>query len=150
MIRLALPSRMVEEGGPRISMPRDGNVWNRNRRRRGGSRGRLSAVWPTHPEAGHHILEPSGPHCYRGSGECWECLASGQGIARMASQSKYLTLRSVDAAGVVRISHNGNQAARWIQETAAHYAGLGLGNVVAFYAPGPWCWAAVSWLATGV
>ncbi len=88
-----------------------------------------------HPEAGHQVLDPSGPLCYCGSRGCWEQLAAGPAIARMATASRDPALRSVDAAEVVRLSRTGNREARRIVRSAAHLAALGLVNVVAFYAP---------------
>lgn len=35
----------------------------------------------SHPELGHHVIDPNGPRCSCGSRGCWESLASGPALA---------------------------------------------------------------------
>jgi len=35
----------------------------------------------SHPEIGHHVIDPTGPVCYCGAHGCWQSLASGQAMA---------------------------------------------------------------------
>jgi glucokinase len=41
----------------------------------------------SHPEFGHHVVDPSGPICYCGSRGCVESLASAPAIARAAIEA---------------------------------------------------------------
>jgi glucokinase len=41
----------------------------------------------SHPDGGHQVIDPSGPPCYCGAHGCWESLASGSAIARMAREA---------------------------------------------------------------
>ena len=36
----------------------------------------------SHPEIGHHVIDPTGPKCFCGARGCWESLASGPALAR--------------------------------------------------------------------
>jgi glucokinase len=88
-----------------------------------------------HPEAGHLLIDPSGPRCYCGTQGCWEQLAAGPALVRMARASSDPDLRAADAAEIGRLDRAGHVGARRIVATAARYAALGLVNVVACYAP---------------
>jgi len=35
-----------------------------------------------HPEIGHHVIDPSGPHCFYGAQGCWEVLAAGPAMVK--------------------------------------------------------------------
>ena len=40
-----------------------------------------------HGEAGHQVLDPNGPTCYCGARGCWEQLAAGPALPRLAAQA---------------------------------------------------------------
>jgi glucokinase len=88
-----------------------------------------------HPEAGHQIVDPSGPRCYCGAQGCWEQLAGGPALVRMAQESGDPDLCAADAAGIARLDRAGHPEARRIVSAAARCAALGLVNVVACFAP---------------
>ena len=88
-----------------------------------------------HPEAGHQVVDPEGPRCYCGSRGCWEQLASGSALSAMAASSEDAGVRAAGAQGLSALVQSGNAEASRILDRAAHYAALGLVNVVAFYAP---------------
>jgi glucokinase len=81
-----------------------------------------------HPEAGHHVIDPSGPECYCGARGCWESLASGSAIGRAMGEGW-------TAAGVAEAARRGDARAGAVMERAADAIGLGLVNVIAFHAP---------------
>jgi glucokinase len=88
-----------------------------------------------HPEAGHLLVDPSGPRCYCGTQGCWEQLAAGPALVQMAVASTDPELRASDAAEIGRLDRVGHAGARRIVGTAARNAALGLVNVIACYAP---------------
>jgi glucokinase len=88
-----------------------------------------------HPEAGHLLVDPSGPRCYCGTQGCWEQLAAGPALVRMAVASTDSDLRAADAAEIGRLDRAGHAGAQRIVATAARHAALGLVNIIACYAP---------------
>lgn len=91
-----------------------------------------------HPELGHQIVDPAGPRCYCGTAGCWEQLVSGPAIARARAWLR----PDPDGEGEPDRAAELFAAARLGDPDAAHlvgrigrYLGLGLVNVVAFYAP---------------
>ena len=88
-----------------------------------------------HPEAGHLLVDPSGPRCYCGTQGCWEQLAAGPALVRMAVASMDPDLRAADAAEIGRLDRAGHAGAQRIVATAARHAALGLVDVIACYAP---------------
>jgi glucokinase len=73
-----------------------------------------------HGEAGHQLLDPSGPQCYCGARGCWEVLASGSALSRRLA-GRTVTPSNPETIEVL------NDIARWV--------GLGLVNVCALFAP---------------
>ncbi|MGC8635157.1 MAG: ROK family protein [Candidatus Limnocylindrales bacterium] len=88
-----------------------------------------------HPEAGHQIVDPSGPRCYCGAQGCWEQLAAGPALRRLAGASADPALRAADASDIARLDRAGHSEAQQIVASASRYAAMGLVNVVASYAP---------------
>ncbi len=93
------------------------------------------AAGEAHPAAGHFLVDPSGPRCYCGTQGCWEPLAAGPALERLAQASGDPDLAGATAADVARLDHAGHPGARRIVAAASRHAALGLVNVVAAYAP---------------
>jgi glucokinase len=92
-----------------------------------------------HPELGHQVVDPSGPACYCGASGCWEQFAAGPAIGRAWADARRAR---GDLAGERGGSENlfaagraGDADAQAIIAGVGRYLGLGLINVVAFYAP---------------
>ena len=99
-----------------------------------------------HPEAGHHIIDPSGPLCYCGARGCWESLASGDALTEYARQIasqdaeflRELNLSSpeiVTGASVAKAAEKGSPKALEIMQREAKYLALGLLNLISAYVP---------------
>lgn len=92
----------------------------------------------SHPEIGHHLIDPSGPSCYCGFSGCWESLATGPAMESwMAEQVPvdYPHLKDLTAKKICELSRSGDRWARQAVERAARYLGLGLANLVTLYVP---------------
>jgi glucokinase len=80
-----------------------------------------------HPEFGHHVIDPSGPLCSCGAHGCWEILASGPAMAKVANCSTALeTCQEAD---------RGNPEALAAIEREGYYLGLGFANLVNIFVP---------------
>ncbi len=84
----------------------------------------------SHPELGHHTIDPAGPLCYCGARGCWESLASGPAISRMFSDG------SVSAEEIFVLARGGSAGAKRAVERAAYYLGLGVANLMTIFCPG--------------
>ena len=81
----------------------------------------------SHPEIGHHVIDPSGPLCFCGAHGCWESLASGPALAARAGLSS--------ALAVCQAAERGEASARQAVAQEARYLGLGFANLVTFFTP---------------
>jgi glucokinase len=81
----------------------------------------------SHPEIGHHVIDPSGPQCFCGARGCWESLASGPALARRAGMSS--------AHAVCQAARQGEADALAAVEQEGFYLGLGLANLVTLFVP---------------
>lgn len=107
----------------------------------------LRGLGDAHPDAGHQVIDPSGPPCYCGARGCWESLASGPAIARMGREAAGLhpgsrlaalvsgDLNVIQAETIVQAAGQGDPLAQEVVAKAAHYLALGLVNVVVFFIP---------------
>ena len=92
----------------------------------------------SHPEVGHHLIDPSGPSCYCGFSGCWESLATGPAMEGwMAEQvpADYPHLSDLTAKKICELSKTGDRWAKQAVERTARYLGLGLANLVTLYVP---------------
>lgn len=87
----------------------------------------------SHPEVGHHILEPAGPMCTCGARGCWEALASGPAIEEYFC--KLTGGVRLDAKQIFERARVGDDAARNTVQREARYLGLGLANLVSMLIP---------------
>ncbi len=81
----------------------------------------------SHPEIGHHVIDPSGPLCFCGAHGCWESLASGPALAARG--------RRPGAREVCLAAEEGDAFARDAVEEEAFYLGLGFANLVGLFVP---------------
>lgn len=93
-------------------------------------------------EAGHMVVDPSGPPCPCGRWGCWERFASGSGLARLARDAaaggrleRARLLAGGDAA-MVRAEHvsqaaaEGDAQALAVMDAFGRWVALGIGNLV--------------------
>jgi glucokinase len=92
----------------------------------------------SHPEIGHHLIDPSGPSCYCGFSGCWESLATGPAMESwMASiiPADYPHRETLTAKKICDQARAGDGFALRAVEREARYLGLGLANLVTLYVP---------------
>ena len=100
-----------------------------------------------HPEGGHSIVDPNAPLCYCGAYGCWESLASGTAISEFARQAaaqypnSYMhtlaggQINKIDSSITVEAARKNDPAAVQVIQQAARYMGIGMVNVINFFAP---------------
>lgn len=92
----------------------------------------------SHPEIGHHVVDPSGPRCDCGFHGCWESLAAGPamvGWMEKEAPPDYPHRRGLTAKKVCELAVAGDLLAKRAVEREAYYLGLGLANLVTMFAP---------------
>jgi|SRR5215467_411520 len=92
----------------------------------------------SHPEFGHHIVDPSGPLCLCGFHGCWESLAGGPAMAawtRSVAPADYPYLNELTAKRICELAMQGEKLAVQAAEREAYYLGLGLANLVTLFVP---------------
>lgn len=101
--------------------------------------GRLyRGVDDSHPEIGHHLIDPSGPLCLCGFRGCWESLAAGPAMVTwLESQAPpdYPHRANLTAKRICELARQGDGLARQAVERETRYLGLGLANLVTLFAP---------------
>ncbi len=88
----------------------------------------------THPEIGHHFIDPGGPACFCGGRGCWESLASGPAMERWA-QENYPQGRRRSAQDLCKAAREGDPGALAAVERTGRYLGIGFANLVTLYTP---------------
>jgi glucokinase len=112
------------------------------------SHGKLyRGVDASHPEIGHHIVDPSGPLCSCGFRGCWESLASGPAMAawvhaQVRGQAPAgdpdrpdLGRQDLDARRIYELAAQGDPLARSAVQRETRYLGLGLANLINLFVP---------------
>jgi glucokinase len=92
----------------------------------------------SHPEIGHHVIDPAGPRCFCGARGCWEVLARGPAMVEwLTSQATkdYPHLEGVTAKKICELAQAGDQLACRSVDREAYYLGLGLANLITLFAP---------------
>src|SRR3984893_2934991 len=92
----------------------------------------------SHPEIGHHVIDPSGPQCFCGAKGCWEVLARGPAIVEWLQKQPLpdsLRLIELDARNICEFAAQGVPVALKAVEREAHYLGLGLANLITLFSP---------------
>jgi len=92
----------------------------------------------SHPEIGHHLIDPSGPSCYCGFSGCWESLATGPAMEDWMAEHVppgYPNREKLTAKKICELARAGDMLAKRAVERTARYLGLGLANLVTLYVP---------------
>jgi glucokinase len=101
--------------------------------------GRLyRGVDDSHPEFGHHVIDPSGPSCMCGFRGCWESLAAGPAMVdwlKQAAPADYPHLEAVNAKLICELARGRDLLACKAVERESYYLGLGLANLVTLFTP---------------
>jgi glucokinase len=92
----------------------------------------------SHPEIGHHVIDPQGPQCFCGARGCWEVLARGPAMVEwLASQAPnhYPHLDGLTAKRICQLAQQGDALAQQCVERETYYLGLGVANLITLYSP---------------
>jgi glucokinase len=92
----------------------------------------------SHPEIGHHLIDPSGPECACGFRGCWESLAAGPAMVQWVECSaaqNYPHRGNLTAKRICELAQAGDEVAVQAVAREARYLGLGLANIVTMFAP---------------
>ena len=92
----------------------------------------------SHPEMGHHGIDPTGPACYCGARGCWESLASGSAIQAWFGENEPSQKRStpLGAKQIFDLYRQGDALAARAVERLSTYVGIGLANLTTILVPG--------------
>jgi glucokinase len=92
----------------------------------------------SHPEIGHHLLDPSGPVCVCGFRGCWESLAAGPAMVtwmeRNAPQD-YPHRGDLTAKKICELARQGDDWAMRAVKNESRYLGFGIANLVTMFVP---------------
>lgn len=92
----------------------------------------------SHPEIGHHVIDPSGPLCVCGFHGCWESLAAGPAMVSWVESNMpkdYPHRDHLTAKRICELAQDGDELARQAVGREARYLGLGLANLVTLFTP---------------
>jgi len=92
----------------------------------------------SHPEIGHHLVDPSGPVCVCGFRGCWESLAAGPAMTAWMNEQAppdFVHGRDLSAKRICELAVAGDDLAKRAVEREAQYLGLGLANLVTMFCP---------------
>jgi len=81
----------------------------------------------SHPEIGHHVIDPTGPQCFCGARGCWESLASGPSLAQRGGLP--------NARDVCDAARRGDKNALTAIEQEGLYLGMGIANLITLFVP---------------
>src|ERR1700756_5252 len=91
-----------------------------------------------HPEVGHHVVDPAGPQCTCGFRGCWESLAAGPAMVAWFQHNAPENdphREGITAKRICELAREEDVVALKAVETEAFYLGLGLANLINFFAP---------------
>ncbi len=91
----------------------------------------------SHPELGHHTVDPNGPPCYCGANGCWESLASGLGLRSWFLQRAGMQApeSGFGAQEIFALYDQGDPLAREALARLSRYVGIGLANITTMLVP---------------
>ena len=88
----------------------------------------------SHPEIGHHVIDPCGPLCFCGARGCWESLASGPAMEAWA-QANHPEREWFSARQLCTAAEEGDPLSQAAVQRTATYLGIGLANLVTLFSP---------------
>jgi len=92
----------------------------------------------SHPEIGHHVIDPSGPLCLCGFTGCWESLAAGPAMVTWIESNAppdYSHRDGLTAKKICELAQQGDAWAKRAVERESRCLGLGLANLVSMFVP---------------
>jgi glucokinase len=89
----------------------------------------------SHPEIGHHVVDPSGPLCSCGFRGCWEALATGPALAAWFGSNSSSERKNLTAKEICQLAQQGDELACRAIAREAYYLGLGLANLINLFVP---------------
>jgi glucokinase len=89
----------------------------------------------SHPEIGHHVVDPSGPLCSCGFRGCWEALATGPALAAWFGGNSSSERKNLTAKEICQLAQQGDELACRAIAREAYYLGLGLANLINLFVP---------------
>jgi glucokinase len=92
----------------------------------------------SHPELGHHVIDPAGPLCSCGFHGCWESLAAGPAMVAWLSANApadYPHREHLTAQHICQFAQQGDSVAQQAVEREAYFLGLGLANLINLFTP---------------
>ena len=92
----------------------------------------------SHPEIGHHLVDPSGPPCVCGFRGCWESLAAGPAMVAWLERNappEYPHRADLTAKRISELAQGGDDWAMRAVNNEGRYLGLGLANLVTMFVP---------------
>jgi glucokinase len=94
-------------------------------------------VAESHPEIGHHVIDPSGPKCLCGFRGCWESLAAGPSMVAwfQAQAPDHPDCRDITARTICDQAVAGDPLAVRAVERESYYLGLGIANLISMFVP---------------
>lgn len=94
----------------------------------------LRGAGGSHPEIGHHVIDPSGPLCTCGIHGCWESLASGPSLEQWyAEQNPGQGCKS--GGEICALARAGDEPAQIAVARLRRFLGIGISNVVSIFVP---------------
>jgi glucokinase len=88
----------------------------------------------SHPELGHHIIDPNGPLCTCGAYGCWESFAAGPAMEQWFAEQTGGVV-SLNAKEICALARAGDSTALLAVRREAKYLGMGLANIVSALMP---------------
>jgi glucokinase len=92
----------------------------------------------SHPEIGHHVIDPSGPPCSCGFHGCWESLAAGPAMVAWLERNappNDAYRGDLSAKKICELARQGDSWAMLAVDREGRYLGLGLANLVTMFVP---------------
>jgi glucokinase len=92
----------------------------------------------SHPEIGHHLIDPSGPPCVCGFRGCWESLAAGPAMVAWLDRNappEYPYRAALTAKKICELARQGDEWAMRAVDNESRYLGFGLANLVTMFVP---------------
>lgn len=92
----------------------------------------------SHPEVGHHVIDPAGPKCSCGFRGCWESLAAGPAMVAWFEHNAPADdphREGISAQRICELARQDDVVALQAVETESYYLGLGLANLINLFTP---------------